>query len=299
MARQTDDRTRSIAPTVLVVGVGYTGRRVLAGLTVGTAIGLSRSAVRSSHVSAILDLDTDTALPVTLPDRYSVIYTVPPAGSSLQDVRLERLLVLLTPPPGRFVYISTTGVYGNRDGALVSETTPTRPETDRSRRRVNAELHLRQWCGEHAVEPVILRAPGIYGPGRLGVERIRNAMPVLNEADANPGNRIHVDDLARCCIAALAADVPGGIFNVGDGDARSSTWFAREVASQCGLAAPPGISRDEASKQFSAERMSFLAESRRIDTRKMHDVLGVIPRYANAEDGIRASLAEETPTAGA
>jgi len=299
MARQTGDRTSSSAPTVLVVGVGYTGRRVLAGLAVGAAIGLSRSAIRSSHASAILDLDTDAALPVTLPDRYAVIYTVPPAGSSLQDVRLERLLALLKPPPERFVYISTTGVYGNRDGALVSETVPTRPETDRSRRRVNAELRLRQWCGEHTVELVILRAPGIYGPGRLGVERIRNATPVLDEADANPGNRIHVDDLARCCIAALSTDVHGGIFNIGDGDARSSTWFAREVARQCGLAAPPGISRDEAKKQFSAERMSFLAESRRIDTRKMRDVLGVIPRYANAEDGIRASLAEETLAAGA
>ena len=113
---------------------------------------------------------------------------------------------------------------------------------------------------------------------------------MLDERDANPGNRIHVDDLVSCCIAAADLDTPAGIYNVGDGDTRSSTWFSCEVARQLGIEPGPRISRAEAAEQFSAMRMSFLSESRIVDTTRMREVLGVEPRYANAEDGIRDSL---------
>ncbi len=116
-------------------------------------------------------------------------------------------------------------------------------------------------------------------------------MPVLREEDATPGNRIHVDDLAACCVAALAPAIPAGLYNVGDNDHRSSTWFTGEVARQAGLPPPREISRAQAEREFSVQRMSFLRESRVVDTAKMRDVLGVTPRYANPEDGIRASLA--------
>ncbi len=115
-------------------------------------------------------------------------------------------------------------------------------------------------------------------------------MPVLDEESAHPGNRIHVDDLATCCIAALARHVPAGLYNVGDGDHRTSTWFTNEVARQLDLPPPPQISRHRAEQEFSTQRMSFLRESRIVDTSKMRDVLGVTPRYANPEEGIRASL---------
>jgi len=85
-----------------------------------------------------------------------------------------------------------------------------------------------------------------------------------------------------------------GIYNIGDGDFRSPTWFSNEVARQSGLAAPPTISWADAQEEFSEMRLSFLKESRRIDTRRMRDVLGVTPRYANPEDGIRASLLPKT-----
>jgi len=127
----------------------------------------------------------------------------------------------------------------------------------------------------------------------MNVERIRGGMVLIQESDANPGNRIHVDDLASCCIAALSDEAPAGIYNIGDGDFRSPTWFSNEVARQSGLAAPPTISWADAQEEFSAMRLSFLKESRRVDTRKMRDVLGVTPRYANPEDGIRASLLPE------
>ena len=273
----------------LVTGTGYTGRRILERLPANEVVGLSRSAIDTERRVEVFDLDTATELPLALPSTYSVIYTVPPSGPA-PDARLRRFLPLLAPAPERFVYISTTGVYGDCGGDRVMETTPVNPSNDRTARRVAAESQLTAWASDRDCNLVVLRAPGIYGPGRLGIERIQSGKPVLDESDANPANRIHVDDLASCCIAALSSDVPAGIYNVGDDDHRSSTWFTSEVARQLGLAPPPRISRQQAEVEFSPMRLSFLSESRRVDTTKMREVLGVTPRYANPEDGIRASL---------
>ena len=281
-------------PTTIVVGTGYIGRRVLEAFDTGEVIGLSRSALTTSKPVLLFDLDAGASLPLKLPESYRVLYTVAPGRDSAQDVRLEGFLASLDAPPTAFVYISTTGVYGDRGGSAVDELAEPSPTTARARRRLAAEQLLQEWSTRQSVRLCILRAPGIYGPGRLGLGRIRDRMPVLREADTHPGNRIHADDLAACCIAALTHTTATGIFNVGDGDERSSTWFAGEVARQAGLQPPPLISRDQAQTVFSARRLSFLNESRRVGTQRMRDVLGYAPQYANAEDGIRASLAEES-----
>jgi len=268
----------------LVIGTGYTGGRVLRKLP--DAFGLSKSPPESAKESACFDLDTATALPIELPDNYGVIYTAPPIGEPGDD-RLHRFLELLDPEPQSFVYISTTGVYGDCGGAKTDESTAVKPSTLRARRRVAAESQLTRWATASGSRLTILRSPGIYGPGRLGEERLRNEEPVLSEAEANPGNRIHVDDLASCCCMAL--DAPAGIYNVGDGDHRSSTWFANEVARQLGIPEPRQVSRAELAQEISPLRLSFLSESRQVSTRKMREKLGFIPTYTNAEDGIRAS----------
>jgi nucleoside-diphosphate-sugar epimerase len=272
--------------TTFVVGAGYSGRRFLQRQAPGTATALSRSAG--------FDLDTAGAMPSPLPDDYAVLYTVPPSPQSDTDVRLERLLALLDPAPARFVYVSTTGVYGDCGGDRVDEDRPANPQSGRARLRLAAETLLQTWCSGRDVSLIILRVPGIYGPGRLGVGRIEGGSANIDEAEANPGNRIHVDDLVSCYEAALDDAVPTGIYNVGDGDHRSATWFAAEVARQCGLAAPPTISRTRAETEFSAMRLSFLGESRRIDTTRMRDILGVTPRYDDPSLGIAASLADSS-----
>ena len=272
----------------LVIGVGYTGRRLLELLPADASAGLNRSSIDTAQPVHNFDLDTADSLPLELPDNYSVVYTVPPEGNP--DRRLSRLLPLLRPAPERFIYISTTGVYGDQDGARVTETTPVNPANERTARRVAAEKQLSDRALGNGCELVVLRAPGIYGPGRLGIERIEAGMPVLDEKSANPGNRIHVDDLVQCCVAALSTAVPSGTYNIGDGDHRSSHWFSNEVARQLELPAPPEISMAEARQQFSPMRLSFISESRIVDTTKMREVLGVTPLYANPEDGIRASL---------
>lgn len=265
----------------VVNGVGYIGRRVLARLPDGMATGIDRQQ---------LDLDGEVAGPVVLPAACSLLYTVPPAMDSSGDPRLEKFLALIEPVPRRLLYLSTTGVYGDRQGATAREADPLSAATARAQRRVAAEALLRAWAKHSAVQLIILRIPGIYGPGRLGLERIRKGIVLIAEAEAGPANRIHGDDLAACCALAMQAAVPAGIYNVGDGDHRSSTWFTKTVARLAGLATPAEVSREEAERRFTDGRLSFLREPKVVDTTRMRAVLGFTPRYTNAEDGIRESL---------
>ena len=270
----------------VVAGTGYTGRRVLARLDADASLGIGRSLIDTDRPFTRVDFDTVDTLRIALPERYAVLYLCPPDGAG--DERLGRFLSALPHAPARFVYISTTGVYGDCLGAVVTEETPVKPDNRLSRPRVDAENRLSEWARETCCELLILRVPGIYGPGRLGLERLAAGEANLKESDANPGNRIHVDDLVACCLAALRDSTPPGIYNVGDGDHRSATWFADEVARQAGLPEPRKISRGEAAQVFSPMRLAFLASSRVVDTTKMRDILGVHPRAP--EEGIRESL---------
>lgn len=277
----------------LVAGVGYTGRRIVAGLPPENAYGLGRTLPDSLPQAQRLhvDLDTPGNERLVLPQPYRLVYTIAPARDRSDDHRLPAFLDRLSQKPDRIVYFSTSGVYGDRQGAVVTEEDTPAPQTDRAKKRVAAETRLREWCDDD-IALIILRVPGIYGPGRLGLDRLREGAPQIAQADAGPGNRIHVDDLASCAVAALRNPVPGGIYNVGDGNHMSSTEFNRLVAQLAGIDAPPEVSMEVARQTFSDMRLSFLRESRRVDTTKVQRVLGFKPRYANPADGIRASLDE-------
>ena len=277
----------------IVAGTGYTGRRVLEALPPGRSFGLNRSPLTDSGFD-IRRVDFDRPnLALPIPGDASpctLLYTVPPPRDGADDPRLARFLAALTPLPARLVYLSTSGVYGDRGGELVTENDPVNPRTDRAKRRVAAESTLSDACNEAGCERVILRVPGIYGPGRLGVSRLSADTTVLREADSGPGNRIHVADLVACCLAAMKAETPPGIYNVGDGDHRSSSRFLCDVARLANRPAPRAISLDDAKRLWSDARLSFADESRTVDLTRMREVLKVTPRYANPEDGIRASL---------
>lgn len=277
----------------VVAGAGYTGRRVLARLPADRSLALSRRPVDAAgRELRLVDFDALGGELLSIPAPYCLLYTAPPGGADGDD-RLAALLASLEPTPHRLVYLSTSGVYGDRQGAIVDESVAVRPETARARRRIAAEQLLTDWCGKHGTELYILRVPAIYGPGRLGLDRLRAGEPVLRDADSGPGNRIHVEDLATCCLAAMqTSTAPAGIYNVSDGDDRSSGAFSRAVARLAGLPPPREIDTREAGMTWSRERMSFVRESRRLDTTRMRELLGVVPDYANPEDGIRASLAD-------
>ena len=261
--------------TFVVAGSGYTGSRVAERLAPrGRVIGLTRKA-HEFEFSAPFD----------------VIYLVPAPTAGASDPRIERFLAKLPAAPGRIVYISTTGVYGDTGGATVTEDTPPAPMTDRARRRLAAETTLRAWCEPRKIEWVILRVPGIYGPDRLPLQRLQRGEPALAESDAGPGNRIHVEDLADICVTALLQpQARNRIYNVGDGDHTTSTAFLGIVARLAGLSLPPQLPLGQLQALKSDVALSFLGESRRVDTSRLRQELGFKPRYPTAEAGIRASL---------
>jgi nucleoside-diphosphate-sugar epimerase len=288
-------------PHVLIVGCGYVGTRLarrLQGAYVVSA--LVRSPERARALESIgvqaIALDLDRArLGALIPERLeqaATFYLAPPPQYSESDLRLDRFLQLASVPPACFVYMSTTGVYGDAKGALVDESTPVAPLTDRARRRVSAEEMTRVWCTERRVRRIVLRVPGIYGPGRLPLERLRTREPVVRPEEAGISNRIHVDDLVEACVAAVANPEARGVYNVSDGNSLSATEFLDRVAHLAQLPPPPRVSMDEAQLTFSTERLSFINESRRIRNERMLRHLGVKLRYADVDEGIRDSLGE-------
>ena len=200
--------------SVLIVGCGHVGRRVavllhargqhVTGLVRST---MSAAQLRELGIDALcLDLD-DGASPMPRSGKFGgLCYLAPPPSSGVQDTRMRGFLESLdkTSPPRRIVYISTSAVYGDCRGDWITEEQPLQPATDRGRRRLDAERQLQAWAARHGVEWVILRVPGIYGPGKLPLERLRKGLPVLREADAPYTNRIHADDLATICVVCCA-----------------------------------------------------------------------------------------------
>lgn len=284
---------------VLIAGCGYVGQRLALRLQPQYDVtGLVRSAQRVAELEHLgiralaIDLDRVRA-GVTIPERLdqeAIVYLTPPPVLGESDLRLDRFLQLATVPPLTFAYVSTTGVYGDTAGGIVDESSAVQPRTDRARRRVSAEEMTRVWCNERRVRRVVLRVPGIYGPERLPLERLRHFEPVVREREAGINNRIHVDDLVEACACAITNPEARGVYNVTDGRPLSSTAFINLVAKVAGLPAPPQVSMEEAQLTFSPERLSFLNESRRVSNERMLKHLGVVLKYADVEAGIRASL---------
>ncbi|WP_129641324.1 SDR family oxidoreductase [Peristeroidobacter agariperforans] len=286
-------------PHILIAGCGYVGQRLAARLrdryeVTALVRANDKGAALERHglKTIVIDLDrvrAGASLPERL-DQEAIVYLAPPPNSGESDLRLDRFLHLAFVPPKSFVYMSTTGVYGDAEGGLVDESTPVMPRTDRARRRVSAEEMTRVWCHERRVRRVVLRVPGIYGPERLPLERLRKSEPVVRPEDAGISNRIHVDDLVAACEAAIENKEARGVYNVTDGNSISSTAFIDLVAKITGLPPPPRVSMEEAQLTFSPERLSFLNESRRVSNDRMLKHLGVKLRYTDPEAGIRASL---------
>ena len=284
---------------VFIAGCGYVGQRLALRLQAHFDVtALVRSAERKVELERAgvraLAIDLDRVRPgVSIPeslDQEAIVYLTPPPVLGESDLRLDRFLQLASVPPHTFVYMSTTGVYGDTAGAVVDESSAVQPRTDRARRRISAEEMTRVWCNERHVRRVVLRVPGIYGPDRLPLERVRRFEPVVREREAGINNRIHVDDLVEACARSITNPEARGVYNITDGRPLSSTTFINLVAKVAGLPAPPQVSMEEAQLTFSPERLSFLNESRRVSNERMLKHLGVVLKYADVEAGIRASL---------
>ncbi len=288
---------------VFIAGCGYVGERVArVWLERGARVyGLARRPERAGDLMrlglepVVGDLDapaTLTALPVS---GALVYYFAPPPKTGSADPRIRAFLGALAPgpAPSRLVYISTTGVYGDQGGGWATEATEPAPRTPRAVRRLDAESAFRSWGAEQGIPVVVLRVPGIYGPGRLPAERIRGGVPVVREDQVPFSNRVHVDDLVRACVAAALRGRPGAVYNISDGTPGSMTQYFFAVADALSLPRPPVVSFEEASDTLSPQMLSFMNESRRIDNRRMREELGVEPLYPDLASGLAACLAEE------
>lgn len=255
------------------------------------------------------DLDDASSL-TALPAQHALVYYFAPPpepalspepgvgskgrGKDHTDPRIGRFLQAITRAalPHKIVYISTSGVYGDCKGAWVTEDAPPHPQTARAQARLDAETRLLAWARDNSVPVVVLRVGGIYGPGRLPVERIRRGEPVLRREESPFANRIHADDLARVCLAA-AAERGGAvrIYNVCDDEHSTMTDYFNAVADALSLARPPQVALAEAQKVLGPGMLSYLNESRRMDNRRMREELGVVLRYPNLAAGL-AKLSE-------
>jgi nucleoside-diphosphate-sugar epimerase len=283
----------------LIVGCGYTGLRLahrlqprwsVSATARSDATAAAVSAAGISVVRADLDATPSPGALERAADGAAIAYLAPPPDHGTDDPRLLRFLAALgSARPSVLLYMSTTGVYGDTRGGTVTEDSPLLPSNDRSRRRVAAETATQGWCARRGVRCVVLRVPGIYGPGRLPLDRLRRGEPALRPEDSGPGNRIHVDDLVTACVAALERPVSGA-FNVTDGNPVTTTEFLQRTAVIADLAPPPLVALADAEGRISAGMLAFLRESRRVDNRRMREELGVELRYAQLDDGIAASL---------
>lgn len=265
---------------LLIVGYGDIARRAAPLLNRFEPHILSRS------VGADLDRPESLA-PRAAVD--AVLHSAPPPPAGETDTRTANLINALENCrilPTRFVYISTSGVYGDCGGALVDEARPINPQSARARRRAQAEEQLALWCRSRRIVLVILRAPGIYASDRLPLKRINTGTPTLRAVDDVYTNHIHADDLAATCARALQDDAPAGIYNASDDTQLKMGDWLDLVADHAGLPRPPRIARADAAGRVAPDLLSFMGESRRLDNTRLKRVLGVTLRYPTVHEGL-------------
>jgi len=284
---------------IFIVGCGYVGARLVRQyLDRGDTVrALVRSAAGVKRLSGLpvrvlrrdLAFDELGDLKTAGVDCF---HLAPPPSRGVEDIHTRRLVASFARAghPRRLVYISTTGVYGDCAGAWVDETWPVRPAVDRARRRWDAENALRRWSEESGGELVILRVAGIYGMGRLPLDRIYRGLPLVRPEQAPFTNRIHVVDLVSVLVAAMDRGANGEVYNVSDGHPSNMTDYFLAVADTMGLPRPPLISLEEAPGQVSDGMLSYLMESRRLSNRKLREELGVTLRYPTLADGLGAIM---------
>jgi nucleoside-diphosphate-sugar epimerase len=218
-------------------------------------------------VPVVADLDDLASLRRLAFAPFAILHFAPPPSEGRDDPRTQKLIAAVTKAriiPQRFVYISTSGVYGDCAGARVPETRPRKPQTPRARRRAAAEDRLRAACARNGIALSILRAPGIYSDVRLPLDRLKQGTPVLASDEDVFTNHVHADDLASAAVAALFRGGANRAYNVtDDSEMKMGTWFDT-VADAFHLPRPPRVSWEEAEQRIAPMLLSFMSESRRL-----------------------------------
>jgi hypothetical protein len=289
---------------LLIFGLGYVGRAVAAAAPAGEqVIGTVRDArlplsalpgregVRGRGPARTIALIPPERAREALAEATHLLVTAPPTE------RGDPLLGAsgLTPPPSlRWIgYLSTTGVYGDRGGGWVDESTPPAPASDRARRRLAAEAAWPRLSDGIAVD--IFRLAGIYGPGRSAFDALRAGRARRIVKPGHVFGRIHRDDIVRAIRAAMMQERgPGArILNLSDDEPAETAAVIAEAARLLDMVPPPAIAFAATWEAMSPMARSFWAESRRVSSRKTQAALGISWLYPSYREGLRAILHEE------
>ncbi|MEZ6186479.1 MAG: SDR family oxidoreductase [Planctomycetota bacterium] len=216
-----------------------------------------------------------------------VLVSIPP-DSEAGDPVLDRALDRLREPTVQWVgYLSSTGVYGDHQGAWVDEETPLRPAgSERARRRARVEARWLALAGKLPLH--VFRLAGLYGPGRNAVEAVRAGRARRLDAPGVVFSRIHRDDVLQVLDASLEQPRPGAIYDVAD---REPAPYHEVVAYACELLGvePPPLERLEDVDASPALR-SFYRDRKRVRAERIRSELGVELRYPTYREGLAALL---------
>ncbi len=185
-------------------------------------------------------------------------------------------------------YLSTTGVYGNHDGAWVDEDAPLSPSSPRSEYRVAAERAWLALNAENEVPVHLFRLAGIYGPGRSLLDTVKAGKAKRIDRPGQVFSRIHVEDIARVLEASIAKPHPGRIYNVCDDMAASPAEVTAHACKLLGMEPPPLVPFEEAG--LSPMGRTFWLDNKRVSNRRLHEELGVELRYPDYKAGLASLL---------
>jgi nucleoside-diphosphate-sugar epimerase len=263
---------------LLILGLGYSASRIA---EAAGAAGFAITAVRSRAAPGVLTLGSPE-LPDAIASATHILSSVPPAGDGSDPV-LAAHGDRLAQSKARWIgYLSSTGVYGDAGGAWVDEASP------RQGRRAGRNLADEQWEALHP-QSRVFRLPGIYGPGRSAIDRLRAGPVARIDLPGHVFSRIHVDDIAGSVLASMAGG-PAGIFNIADDLPAPGEAVTAAAARLLGLEPSPLIPLEQAS--LSAMGRAFYAECRRVANGRMKRQLGYCLKYPDYHVGLAACLAE-------
>jgi nucleoside-diphosphate-sugar epimerase len=229
------------------------------------------------------------ALQATLEQADAVLVSTPPDehGDPVLHAGADRLHALAS--RWRWLgYLSSTGVYGDKQGGWVDETTPPAPSGPRSARRLDAEIAWQAFAAETGAPLHIFRIAGIYGPGRNPLEALRAGTARRFDKPGQIFSRIHVDDLAAVLTASIAHPSPGAVYNVCDDEPASQADVIAYGAQLLGLAPPPLEAFAAAEPTLSDMAKSFYRDSKRVRNDTIKRELGVTLAYPTYREGLNA-----------
>jgi len=192
-------------------------------------------------------------------------------------------------------YLSTTGVYGDWQGAEVDESSELRGAKGRNRRRIEAEAAWLRLHRDKGLPVHVFRLAGIYGPGRSALDQVRAGRARRIDKPGHLFSRIHVEDIAAVLQASIARPHPGRVYNVCDDEPAAAAEVTAYACRLLGVEPPPLIPLEEA--EMSPMALSFWEDNRLVSNRRLHEELGAPLAYPNYRSGLDAILEEERRTA--